>query len=577
LLLRYLSSSPLPSSSSSSSTISNEEGKDQSPPSSSSLPPSSSARPNIRVSSILETKPKVNFTITEDANIEQTISHMVKEKLGSCLAMDKKGEISGIFTARDILRFIHTVPGTNGTKASKVFSLTVKDLMTKKEQLVFCSPNDSVRRVREMMFQLKIRSIPVIDNNEVHGIVTMKDLADSAFSLLQTGGKKGFIHNVTGRKGLPEGTKAQIAKSEESRPDVTNSSAQVRLEMDIGLYSLPHPYKKNDGCAPSRRHYGASELCSDITLCEDASFALKVSGKHQPTFKSQQSQTYLCVADGVGSWRHYGIDPRQFAHTLVSNAKRVIESDAVQRDVLGGGAFQEAGLGLFEQEPIHPLDVIMDAWHMTTSDKIVGSSTICLATIDNKLNQLSYSNLGDCGLMVLRHIDSETAGYMRDRNVPRHLRNNDLRIAYLSQQQLRSFNLPYQLGFSNIPEHPGAFENPMDADTASIPVLPGDIVLLATDGLFDNLDLNEIVAEISAWENKYIKSNGIDLSLPHPKADEYLNLLAKDLCLKARTLSLDTKRDSPFALLAKENDIMWGGGMPDDTSIVVARVTKMDD
>jgi serine/threonine protein phosphatase PrpC len=26
---------------------------------------------------------------------------------------------------------------------------------------------------------------------------------------------------------------------------------------------------------------------------------------------------------------------------------------------------------------------------------------------------------------------------------------------------------------------------------ASIPVLPGDIVLLATDGLFDNLDLSE--------------------------------------------------------------------------------------
>lgn len=492
------------------------------------------------------------------------------------IAMDKKGEISGIFTARDILRFIHAVPGTNGTKASKVFSLTVKDLMTKKEQLVFCSPNDSVRRVREMMFQLKIRSIPVIDNHEVHGIVTMKDLADSAFSLLQTGGKKGFIHNVTGRKGLPEGTKAQIAKLEENRPDVPNSSIQLRLDMDFGLCSLPHPYKKNDGCAPSRRHYGASELCSDISLCEDASFALRVSDKNQPTMKSQQSQTYLCIADGVGSWRQYGVDPRQFAHTLVANAKRVIESDAVQREVLGGGAFDQDGLGLFEQEPIHPLDVIMDAWHMTTTTEVVGSSTICLATIDNKLNQLSYSNLGDCGLMVLRHIDSETAGYMRDRNVPRHLRNNDLRIAYLSQQQLRSFNLPYQLGYSNIPEHPGAFETPMDADTASIPVLPGDIVLLGTDGLFDNLDLNEIVAEISAWENKYIKSNGIDLSLPHPKAEEYLNLLAKDLCLKARTLSIDTKRDSPFALLAKENDIFWGGGMPDDTSVVVARVVRLD-
>jgi protein phosphatase PTC7 len=47
------------------------------------------------------------------------------------------------------------------------------------------------------------------------------------------------------------------------------------------------------------------------------------------------------------------------------------------------------------------------------AQQIEGSSTICIATIDYNLNQLLYSNLGDCGLMVLRHIDSETAGYLR--------------------------------------------------------------------------------------------------------------------------------------------------------------------
>ena len=30
--------------------------------------------------------------------------------------------------------------------------------------------------------------------------------------------------------------------------------------------------------------------------------------------------------------------------------------------------------------------------------------------------------------------------------------------------------------------------------------------------------------------------------------------------------------DSPFALLAKENDIMWSGGMPDDCTVIVAHV-----
>jgi protein phosphatase PTC7 len=51
-----------------------------------------------------------------------------------------------------------------------------------------------------------------------------------------------------------------------------------------------------------------------------------------------------------------------------------------------------------------------------------------------------------------------------------------------------------------------------------------------------------------------------------------MNVLAKRIVMKARELSLDKNRDSPFAVLAKENDIMWGGGMPDDTTVVVARV-----
>ena len=56
------------------------------------------------------------------------------------------------------------------------------------------------------------------------------------------------------------------------------------------------------------------------------------------------------------------------------------------------------------------------------------------------------------------------------------------------------------------------------------------------------------------------------------KGQEAVEALAQHLVTKARALSLDKERDSPFALLAKENDIMWGGGMPDDTSVIVARV-----
>ena len=64
---------------------------------------------------------------------------------------------------------------------------------------------------------------------------------------------------------------------------------------------------------------------------------------------------------------------------------------------------------------MHPLDAILEAWNTTIESHVVGSSTVCVATIDSKLNQLSYSNLGDCGLMVIRHIGSGTAGFVKQK------------------------------------------------------------------------------------------------------------------------------------------------------------------
>jgi hypothetical protein len=43
-------------------------------------------------------------------------------------------------------------------------------------------------------------------------------------------------------------------------------------------------------------------------------------------------------------------------------------------------------------------------------------------------------------------------------------------------------------------------------------------------------------------------------------SSERIGELAQELCEKARENSLDSSIDSPFALLAKDNDIMWSGG-----------------
>ena len=266
-----------------------------------------------------------------------------------------------------------------------------------------------------------------------------------------------------------------------------------------------------------------------------------------------------------------------------SQAYSVIESDEKQRLLMmEAGGFGD--LALFDPEPILPLDVIMDSWSETRRQEITGSSTICVASLNNETNQLNLSNIGDCGLIVLRHMDSETAGsYMRERHTPSLVLAIHLRTTYESyfyhSNKLKSFNLPYQLGFSDILEHPGNFESP-DANNHSMTVLPGDIIVLATDGLFDNLDLNDLVSHIRDWEDEWFGKMWLKYPLDKQmgiegtdKDQEAMNALAKSLVLKARELSLDKTKDSPFALLAKDNDIMWSGGMPDDTTVVLARVT----
>lgn len=234
------------------------------------------------------------------------------------------------------------------------------------------------------------------------------------------------------------------------------------------------------------------------------------------------------------------------------------------------------------------------------SPQIIGSSTICVATIDVSSNQLSYTNIGDGGLMVVRHVPRD--GTLNAKVAPTthtlNTRYNDVnyKIAYLAQQQLRSFNFPFQLGnggtehevillsccccYCPYPTHirissldliahvcfmlggvvmcwvlvllcsQGVFEQPMDADTGSIPLMPGDVVVMASDGLFDNLEISEIIAIISEWEHPVEgeqqqvmgEASWAQLAV-NSSHDDRCEALAKSLVLAAREASLSKDKD----------------------------------
>jgi protein phosphatase PTC7 len=326
---------------------------------------------------------------------------------------------------------------------------------------------------------------------------------------------------------------------------------------------------------------GYDNLSTDPDLSEDAYFVKSVK-LADINDKLVRDFLYMGIADGVGSWREYDVDPRLFSRALMHECEQILIE-----------AEQATSADPEHDKSRHilaPAEIMAQAYERVKARNVIGSTTACVALFDGIRHQLHFSNLGDSGIIVLRHIDSDVAGSLkRDRTTPRWERKSDLKIAFVSQQQLRSFNHPFQLGWTGyeIPEgEKHSFKTARDSCTSSIHLRRGDIVIMATDGLFDNVEVDDICSMALEWEQKYGFVRAGDIAARDRRwqmgnsltvlSAESITDLAETLLHKARENSLNDALDSPFAILAKENDIMWSGGMPDDCTILAMHVVGRD-
>ncbi|KAH8266976.1 hypothetical protein KR026_012551, partial [Drosophila bipectinata] len=226
------------------------------------------------------------------------------------------------------------------------------------------------------------------------------------------------------------------------------------------------------------------------------------------------------VADGVGSWRSSGVDPGVFSMFLMNACECMacfMDTDPKRPDMLLARAY----FHLLEQKT-----------------PIVGSCTACIVALDRVTGILYAANLGDSGFMVVR------GG----------------KVVCRSEEQQHEFNTPFQL--TGLPpemdEDEVIIDGPEMADTLQFQTEPGDVLLLATDGVFDNLPeelLVEMLSEVAGV------SDGVRLQMT-----------ANSMALMARSLSFDPDHDSPFSQHARMNDLDFSGGKPDDITLILASI-----
>jgi protein phosphatase PTC7 len=270
------------------------------------------------------------------------------------------------------------------------------------------------------------------------------------------------------------------------------------------------------------------------------------------------------VADGVGGWIDSGVDPADFAHGFC--------------DYMAHAAYTYRGDS--DNPPFNARSLMQRGYDDICKDDSVraGGSTACVA-IAKADGNLDVANLGDSGFVQLR-LNA---------------------IHNYSEPQTHAFNTPYQL--SIVPEkvlaQAAAFggtqlcDFPKDANVSQHSLRHGDVLVFASDGVWDNLssqDLLRIVSRLMvgarAWEHT---EGGIKVgtNLAHftesddgkSGAEEIPTLqsfLAVGITGEAKAASVNTKVDGPFAREVQKfyPHEHWRGGKVDDICVVVAIVVE---
>lgn len=236
------------------------------------------------------------------------------------------------------------------------------------------------------------------------------------------------------------------------------------------------------------------------------------------------SDIYAGVADGVGGWANHGYD-----------------SSAISRELCN--AMKDIALGSGKNIP--PKELLSMAYR-TISDEgkvKVGGTTAIVAHLHPN-GQLNVANLGDSWCGVFR----------------------DSKIAFQTEFQTVGFNAPYQLAIipqkilDDASSNGGSFimNKPSDADEYSFQLQKNDVVVLATDGVTDNIAVEDM--------ELFLKDR--------METDTPLQDITQEFVSKVVTLSKDPTFPSVFS---QEYSKLAGqdylGGKEDDITVVVIRVT----
>ncbi len=121
-----------------------------------------------QVMDILRMKGGSVYSASETTTVLDATRKMNESRIGALVVTSPSGQVSGMFTERDVLRRVVAEQRNPG-------GTILVNVMT--TEVVCCNPDTDLEEVRSLMMQRRIRHIPVIDHaGQLEGMISIGDV-----------------------------------------------------------------------------------------------------------------------------------------------------------------------------------------------------------------------------------------------------------------------------------------------------------------------------------------------------------------------------------------------------------------
>ena len=131
----------------------------------------------MRISDVLQAKAQGDsvVTVSPDTTVRDLIALLAEHNIGAVIVSTDDEAVAGIVSERDVVRGLVDGPA--------LLDQTVDSIMTAEVQTA--SPDDSVHQLMKQMTEHRIRHVPVVRGEELHGLVSIGDVVKSRIGELE--------------------------------------------------------------------------------------------------------------------------------------------------------------------------------------------------------------------------------------------------------------------------------------------------------------------------------------------------------------------------------------------------------